>query len=127
MDKMVSNKVFKIYFMLDSSRGLQFIYFKKLAHCDMKPANILVDQDSKGRLFRAPADFGISQMFSENAQLVQAFKVVNVRGASVAYAAPEVATRLRTRVDATKELAFAGDIYSLGMISFALLNTTDGW
>lgn len=96
------------------------MHSKKVAHCDMKPANILVDQDSNRKLFCALTDYGISQMYSENALLVRAFKVINVTGASIAFAAREVVSRLRTRADFTMELAFAGDIYSFGMIFLCL-------
>ena len=121
------NKALMFQFSLDISLGLQFMHTKGVAHCDMKPANILVDQDRYGNYFCALTDFGIAQMYSENAHLVQGFKVVNIRGASIAYAAPEVVTRYRERGDATKELAFAGDIYSFGMIMFTLVNIHEGW
>ena len=132
LDKFIDNgsvvsKVLKICFMLDISRGLEFMHSKQVAHCDMKPANILVDQDRNGMLFCALTDFGISQVYSLNAKLVHAFAVVNLRGASITYAAPEVVVRLRTHNECTQELAFAGDVYSAGMIAFALLNTSDGW
>lgn len=81
----VSTKELKLSFMLDIMRGLEFMHFKKVAHCHMKPANILADQDEKGRLFCALTDFGVSKMYSEIATLVAAFKVVNMRGASIAF------------------------------------------
>ena len=121
------SKAIKFQFSQNMSNGLAFMHLKGVAHCDMKPANVLVDQDRYGDYFCALTDFGIAQMYTENANLVQAFKVVNVRGASVAYAAPEVVTRYRVRRDATKELAFAGDVYSFGMIVFTMLNTDEGW
>lgn len=123
----VFSKGLKLDFMLDVARGLSFMHSKKVAHCDIKPANILVDADRNGRLFCALTDFGISQVYSQNANLVHSFKVINLRGASIAFAAPEVVTRFRTRTDCSMELAFAGDVYSSGMIVFALLNTTEGW
>lgn len=123
----VFNKTLKLYFMLDVGRGLLFMHSKNVAHCDIKPANVLVDKDRNGRLFCALTDFGISQMYTETAQLVHAFTVVNLRGASIVYAAPEVVQRFRGRRECTKELAFAGDIYSAGMVQFALLNVVEGW
>ena len=35
--------------------------------------------------------------------------------------------RYREGGGATSELAFAGDVYSVGMISFTLVNSSDGW
>lgn len=101
----------RVSFILDVSRGLNLCTQGRLR---MKPANILVDQVQNGRLFCALTDFGISQAYTENAQLVGAFKVVNLRKASIAYAAPEVVTRFGNRGDVTMELAFAGDVYVLG-------------
>lgn len=66
-------------------------------------------------------------MYSTNANLVYALKVVNLPGASIAYAAPEVVVRLRKRLICTKELAFAGDIFSCGMITMALLEAGEVW
>ena len=123
----VKSKWMKEQFMLDISRGLGFMHVKGVAHCDMKPDNILIDRDLYGKLSCVLTDFGISQMYSANANLVHAYKVVNLRGASILFAAPEVVTRLRQKGDATKELAFAGDVYGFGMIVFVLLNSSNGW
>ena len=87
------SKVFKVCFMLDIARRMEYMHTKKVAHWDMKPANILVDTDRNSQLFCALTAFGISPVYSENAHLVQAFKVVNLSGASIVYAAPEVVTR----------------------------------
>lgn len=123
----VNNKAIKIMFALDVARGLQFMHSKQVAHCDMKPANILVDQDRFGRFFCAITDFGISQMFSTSSNLVHAFTVVNMRGASITYAAPEVMQRFRAKADGTRDLVKCGDVYSNSFIMFELLNTFDGW
>lgn len=123
----VYSKVVKVYFMLDVARGLRFMHSKRVAHCDVKPANALVDQNRHGRLFCALTDLGISQMFSEYAHLVEAFRVVNLRGVLIMYAAPEAVTRYRMSADATEQQAMAADVYSAGMIAFALVNTRAGW
>lgn len=123
----VNTKQLKFAFCLDISRGLQFMHSKQVAHCDIKPANVLVDQDQDGRLFCALTDFGISQMYSDAAQLVGGFKIVDLRGASVAYAAPDVLVRLKFGVPATLALSLASDIYSFGVVICALIKGTDGW
>lgn len=132
LDKVVANgdvfnKSLRVCFLLDIARGVSYMHSKGVAHCDLKPANVLVDQNQYGQYFCVLTDFGISQLYSQNANLVYAFTVVNVRGASIAYAAPEVVSRFRRGEDATQSMAFAGDIYSLGMIASSLLLSHDGW
>ena len=116
----------KLRLSMDMARGLRFMHIKGVAHCDIKPANILVDQDYRETYSCVLTDFGIAQMYSENAQLVRAFKVVNLRGVSIEYAAPEAITRYREQGNVTKQLALAGDVYSFGMVLFRLLKAGDG-
>lgn len=55
--------------------------------------------------------------------LVHEFTLVNLRGLSLAYAAPEVLTRFRQNLNVPNaELVFAGDVYSLGVIMHVLVN-----
>lgn len=123
----VNSKTVVCQFSVDIVHGLAFMHQKDVAHCDMKPANILVEQGQNGRLRCVLTDFGIAQLYSIDSQLVHAFKVANLRGASIVYAAPEAVSRFRSKEESTKELAFAGDVYSTGVILFALMNAHDGW
>lgn len=113
----VTNTFLKLHFMLDIARGLQFMHARSVAHCDIKPQNVLVDEDQNGRLFCALTDFGIARLYTDQTQLVQAFKIVNLRGLSIHYAAPEVLKNFRGKVNATQEMAFAGDVYSFAMVT----------
>lgn len=89
---------------------------------------MLVEENAGGQLYAALTDFGISQVFTVNAQLLREFKVVNLRGVSLVYAAPEAVSRFRQHLDATKELAFAGDVYSAGITMFAvIINSKSPW
>lgn len=115
------SKIIKVSFLVDISHGLQFMHSKSVAHCDIKPANVLVDEDAGGCLFCALTDFGIARLYTDGTQLVQAFKIVNLRGLSIAYAAPEALKNFRAKVDATKEEAFAGDVYSFSVVTSFLL------
>lgn len=123
----VVTKARKLSFMSDVSQGLAFMHAKEVAHCDMKPPNILVDRDACGEFYCVLTDFGISQIYSTKATLVHSFEVVNMRGVSIAYAAPEAVIRFRNRQDANKWTVMAGDVYSLGMIVFAILKSGDAW
>lgn len=77
---LVNTKLIKLNITLDISRGLDFMHSKGVANCEMKTLNVLVDRNENGILFGALAE------------------VVNLRGASIAYAAPEVVTRFRVKV-----------------------------
>lgn len=125
--RMPATKSVILKFSLDISRGVNFMHQKGVAHCDLKPPNVLVDKKQNGQMFCALTDFGISQMFSENASLVHAFKVANLNGVSIAYAAPEVLYRFRNKINPTKEEAFAGDVYSVAVILCDLLKSKQSW
>lgn len=126
---LVSVKSVKVAFALDISNGLMFMHGKCVAHCDIKPANVLVDRDQYGFMYCVLTDFGISQIFSQNSQLVGAFRVTNLRGLSLTYASPEVIQRFRKQetnlnfFDASK-----ADMYSLSiLIQDILTDGKGGW
>ena len=86
----------------------------KIAHCDIKSKNILLDKHDNAKL----SDFGLSAM-KNNAESSQS----NMGGAVAAgrgtphYSAPEV---LRGEILKTDEL-FPADIYSLSMVIFEIV------
>lgn len=123
----VNSKRLVFELSLDILRSIQFMHSKGVAHCDIKPANVLVEENTSGHLCAALTNFGISQVFTVNALLVRDFKVVNLRGVSMVYAAPEVVSRFRRRVDAKQEDAYAGDVYSAGMTMFYTINSKSPW
>lgn len=94
------------------------MHFKGVAHCDIKPANVLVDQKASGMHRCALTDFGISHLYSDKTDLVKAFVVTNLRDTSILYAAPEVVVGYRNKREDTKESAYAGDVYSFGMVVY---------
>ncbi|QDV24991.1 protein kinase domain-containing protein [Aureliella helgolandensis] len=80
--------------------GLSFAHSKGVLHCDLKPANILLDHDWRPRL----ADFGQSRMSDEQTPSL----------GTLFYMAPEQAD-LGAAPDA------AWDVYALGSIAYSML------
>ena len=84
----------------DVATGLVHAHGKGVLHCDLKPANILLDQDGKPRL----ADFGQSRLSSEQAPAL----------GTMFYMAPEQAD-LEAMPDAR------WDVYALGALLYCML------
>lgn len=84
----------------DVATGLLHAHGKGVLHCDLKPANILLDEDNKPRL----ADFGQSRLSSEQTPAL----------GTLFYMAPEQAD-LEAAPDAR------WDVYALGAILYCML------
>ncbi|KAF8688172.1 hypothetical protein HU200_042403 [Digitaria exilis] len=85
-------------------KGLHFLHKKNIVHSDLKPANILLDNDMVPKI----ADFGISRCFDgKQTHTVTA----NITG-SMGYLAPEVFYG---------KISFKSDIFSLGVIIIEIL------
>lgn len=82
------------------STGLLHAHGKGVLHCDLKPANILLDQDHKPRL----ADFGQSRLSHEQTPAL----------GTLFYMAPEQAS-----LDAVPDSRW--DVYALGAILYCML------
>ncbi len=84
----------------DVATGLVHAHGKGVLHCDLKPANVLLDQDGKPRL----ADFGQSRLSTEQAPAL----------GTMFYMAPEQAD-LEAAPDAR------WDVYALGALLYCML------
>jgi serine/threonine protein kinase len=92
-------------------RAVQRIHREKIVHRDLKPDNFLVMENGVVKL----SDFGAAALVDGSAPRMlasYAFQPGDRR-----YAAPEMVACLH---DATPEIAFAADIYSLGAVLFEL-------
>jgi hypothetical protein len=84
----------------DIAVGLMHAHGKGVLHCDLKPANVLLDQDKKPRL----ADFGQSRLSHEQAPAL----------GTLFYMAPEQA-------DLTAVPDARWDVYALGALLYCML------
>lgn len=86
----------------DILSGCAYIHSHNFVHCDLKPANVLLDSNGVGKL----GDFGTAK------QLAPGEKIMAMRG-TPAYMAPEV-----MNADETEGIGFGmkADIWSLGCI-----------
>lgn len=84
----------------DVAMGLVHAHGKGVLHCDLKPANVLLDQDGKPRL----ADFGQSRLSTEQAPSL----------GTMFYMAPEQAD-----LDAMPDARW--DVYALGALLYCML------
>eukprot|EP00158_Paraphelidium_tribonemae_P005886 Partr_v1_DN27573_c2_g1_i3_m30147 len=114
-------------FMTDISTGVSLLHSKGVVHCDLKPDNVLID--SGWRLFAVLTDFGISRIVTNKLLNVGAYEVQMMKGASLAYAAPEVHNELRGFIGPQKSPSeiMARDVYAIGVIVNVLLNGKNAW
>ena len=79
-------------------QAVEVMHGDGIAHCDIKPANVLLDFDSHGGLIAVLTDYGISRVISDEALQVSGFEASDLNGASLPYAAPEVLIRFQSNV-----------------------------
>jgi serine/threonine protein kinase len=84
----------------DIANGILALHSRHVAHCDLKPQNILVEQE-KTRPWFLLTDFGISKILTDEYLASEAFQIRTIRGLTVAYAAPDVMKRFRQKLTGT--------------------------
>ncbi|XP_066356154.1 cysteine-rich receptor-like protein kinase 8 [Miscanthus floridulus] len=91
-------------------KGLHYLHENKIVHLDIKPSNILLDDNIVPKI----ADFGLSRCFDENQSRAVTSKLIG----SMGYMAPEFYSG---------EITFKSDIYSLGVIITEILTGKKGY
>ncbi|CAM0870088.1 unnamed protein product [Alopecurus aequalis] len=85
--------------------GIQYLHDNRIVHLDVKPANILLDNNMSPKI----SDFGLSRWFKEN----QSQHITKTRNGTLGYIAPEL---LEEGV-----ITFGTDLYSLGVVIIEIL------
>ncbi|KAG6642321.1 hypothetical protein CIPAW_09G134400 [Carya illinoinensis] len=96
------NMLQRLNIMIDVATALEYLhlgYSTPIVHCDLKPSNILLDEDMVGHV----ADFGIAKLLSDGISLTQTMTL-----ATIGYMAPEYGSE--------GIVSARGDIYSYGIL-----------
>ncbi|KAI3655178.1 hypothetical protein MP638_003375, partial [Amoeboaphelidium occidentale] len=119
------SKIAAVIVLKDIAEALNDMHSHFLAHCDIKPQNVLVEIIT-GIPSCFVTDFGITQILSDNIVASRSFNVINLRGLSVSYASPEAFRNFKTKkyvsVDFKKY-----DIFSFGCLVYELLIRRSPW
>lgn len=96
-----------VQLLMDVARALHFAHQNGVVHRDMKPANVLLDQDGVPKV----ADFGIAKRLKEDTKLTLSGAIIG----TPTYMAPEQAK------GTSRHVGPAADVYALGAILYEML------
>jgi len=113
---------------LDIAEGILAMHERQIVHRDIKSPNILLNttnSQGKPELTAVIADFGMAKTYTSQIEN-QVF--VNLQGMSPRYTAPEVFTRINSRVkNVPFELELKTDIYSFAVIVWEIMTRRNPW
>jgi serine/threonine protein kinase len=120
-----TNKMSKLKIIKEVAQALKTMHPHHLAHCDLKLQNILVEVIS-GVPSCFLTDFGITQILSEQIIAARMFNVVNLKGLSIHFAAPEAFANFRTKKYQGVDFKMY-DIYSFGCVVYEVITVKTPW
>lgn len=123
--KNTTNNRLRINILKDISDALNTMHSHFLAHCDLKPQNLLVEVNA-GVLNCFLTDFGITQILSDEIVASRTFKIMNLRGMSCQYAAPEAFQYFRSKEYRSADFK-KFDIYSFSCVICEVLTGRFPW
>ncbi len=89
-------------------KAVAYAHEQGIVHCDLKPANVLVDQNNRVVV----SDFGFAQLLNQHSSSAHTARII---GGTAGYIAPELLYRERPQVSPL------ADVYSLGALLHALV------
>jgi WD40 repeat protein len=116
---------YMVKILIEIAKAVKVMHSHYLAHCDLKTQNVLIKVQGKVPVCYL-TDFGITQVLSEEIVASRMFNIVNLRGLSVYYAAPEAFNNFRSRVVSSANFK-KYDIYSFACIVYEVIECKLPW
>jgi mitogen-activated protein kinase kinase kinase len=132
-DETVWNSELILHFSHNIVSAIKSLHNTGIVHSDLKPENLLVDVDEKGKYFLVLADLGISSIVNVSSlNIVKSFRTVKILGASAPFAAPEVFQRLRqdghVSIDSSHvDVLKAADTYAFSITLWEMITKRKAW
>ena len=118
-----------IYLFREYCQAIGYMHAMGFAHCDVKSTNVLLDLNPKTQqLMVVVSDFGVSRVITKDKLRVATFQVSTLRGASIAYAAPDVLFKFRRKMKESNPRVWkAGDVYALSVTLVEMMKRRRPW